>query len=214
MVRELLNTPIPDLKGPGHQLACVEFTTCTGYLVIKNFTDTQQLKDLRDRAAQLLESFDPQEVSVFSTKNQVIFLFWLKHSKGNGFERPQHLMTTSTKVQTKTSNDYFNESANNISFFFEENAFGDNGELRQPKALSINKIGHGMASPLSQPVLLYESCTAFCGPAAAMHDLDPSFREWSRSQKIAEALSELGFQKPLPVQSMYICKVWSTSLSS
>lgn len=46
-------------------------------------------------------------------------------------------------MQTKTSNDYFSESANNISFFFEENAFDDQGQLRQPKALSINKMGHG-----------------------------------------------------------------------
>ena len=49
----------------------------------------------------------------------------------------------SCDTQTKTSNDYFSESANNISFFFEENAFDDQGQLRQPKALSINKMGHG-----------------------------------------------------------------------
>lgn len=38
------------------------------------------------------------------------------------------------------------ESASNISFFFEENAF-DNGELRQAKEMSINKIGHGNPMP-------------------------------------------------------------------
>lgn len=49
-------------------------------------------------------------------------------------------------LQTKTTNDYFSESANNISFFFEENAFDEQGNLRQPKAVSINKMGHGRLS--------------------------------------------------------------------
>ena len=47
--------------------------------------------------------------------------------------------------------------------------------------------------------------------AAAMHDLDPTFRKWSRSALIAEALADLGYQCPLPVQSMYICKVPSST---
>lgn len=47
---------------------------------------------------------------------------------------------------------YFLQSASNISFFFEEKALDGAGELQTAKALSINKIGH------------------------AMHDLDPVFR--------------------------------------
>ena len=50
-------------------------------------------------------------------------------------------------LQTKTSDDYFSNSANNVSFFFEENAFDEQGNLRQPKAFSINKMGHGMLTP-------------------------------------------------------------------
>jgi len=42
----------------------------------------------------------------------------------------------------------------------EEKAFGSDGSLKQPKALSINKMGH------------------------AMHDLDPVFRAFSRSDKV------------------------------
>ena len=42
---------------------------------------------------------------------------------------------------------------------------------------------------------------------AAMHDLDPVFRDWSRSDKVAQLLQDLGFQQPLPVQSMLILKV-------
>lgn len=40
-----------------------------------------------------------------------------------------------------------------------------------------------------------------------MHDIDPIFRKFSRSAKFAELARDLGFQKPIPVQSMYIFKV-------
>ena len=46
-------------------------------------------------------------------------------------------------MQTKSTDQYFLESASNVSFFFEEDAFAEDGSLRQAKALSINKIGHG-----------------------------------------------------------------------
>jgi hypothetical protein len=60
----------------------------------------------------------------------------------------------------------------------QEKAFDEAGRLRQPKALSINKIGH------------------------AMHDLDATFRAYSRSDKMAAAMRALGFRRPVPVQSM------------
>lgn len=82
-----------------------------------------------------------------------------------------------------TSDDYFFESANNISFFFEEGAHDKEGKLQQEKALSINKIGH------------------------ALHDVDPVFRKWTRSHKLTQLLLDLGLIKPMPVQSMYIFKV-------
>lgn len=41
----------------------------------------------------------------------------------------------------------------------------------------------------------------------AMHDVDPVFRAFSRSEKIKDVLVSLGYQRPLPVQSMYIFKV-------
>ena len=42
---------------------------------------------------------------------------------------------------------------------------------------------------------------------AALHDLDPAFRRFSRSEKVAQLIHSLGLQQPLPVQSMYIFKV-------
>ena len=44
-------------------------------------------------------------------------------------------------------------------------------------------------------------------PTAALHDLDPEFRSFSRSEKVAAVLESLRIQRPLPVQSMYIFKV-------
>lgn len=85
-------------------------------------------------------------------------------------------------LQEKLTADYFMDSAAKVSFFFEEGAFADDGSLVQPKALSINKLGH------------------------AMHDLDPIFREFSRSDAMKDLYKQLGFTRPLPVQSMYIFK--------
>ena len=40
-----------------------------------------------------------------------------------------------------------------------------------------------------------------------MHDVDPVFRAFSRSDKMAQLLRSLRYKRPLPVQSMYIFKV-------
>ena len=88
----------------------------------------------------------------------------------------------STREQTRTSDDYFLESGDKIRFFFEENAFNRDGALKQSKERSINKIGH------------------------ALHDLDPIFDSFSRTPALAQLVSDLGFSKPLLLQSMYIFK--------
>ena len=85
-------------------------------------------------------------------------------------------------MQEKTTNEYFLKSASNISFFFEEGSFNDSGKLVQNKRLCINKCGH------------------------ALHDQDPVFRQFSRSDKMQNLYRSLGFVRPLPVQSMYIFK--------
>eukprot|EP00892_Ulva_mutabilis_P008325 jgi/Ulvmu1/5865/UM025_0127.1 len=95
---------------------------------------------------------------------------------------PVEVAIFSTTNQEKLTTDYFMDSAAKVSFFFEEGAFAEDGSLVKPKALSINKMGH------------------------AMHDLDPVFREFSRSDAMKDLYRQLGFQRPLPVQSMYIFK--------
>ncbi|KAE9450937.1 hypothetical protein C3L33_17168, partial [Rhododendron williamsianum] len=87
-----------------------------GYIVLESFSSPEEVNEMRKRMDQLLDEFDcSSSASIFSTKNQ-------KH----------------------TTDDYFYDSAEKVSFFFEEKAFDDDGNLKQPKQLSINKVGHGM----------------------------------------------------------------------
>ncbi|KAL4586703.1 hypothetical protein LXL04_011345 [Taraxacum kok-saghyz] len=132
----------------------LQFFNSQGYLVIESFSSTEEVEALRKRMDQLLDGFDcSSSASIFSTKNQ-----------------------------QRTSDDYFYDSADKISFFFEEKAFDDDGNLKQPKQLSINKVGH------------------------ALHDHDPIFKKVSCSDKMSGILHSLGYKRPVIIQSMYIFK--------
>src|SRR5262249_46050860 len=125
-----------------------------GFLVLENFVDETNCDRLRQHAEDLVLNFDPAGVvSIFSTHEQ-----------------------------TRTSDEYFLGSGDKIRFFFEADAFGPNGALRQSKEESINKIGH------------------------ALHDLDPVFNQFSRAPEIRQLVSELGIKQPVLLQSMYIFK--------
>jgi len=88
----------------------------------------------------------------------------------------------STHEQNRISDTYFLESGDKIRCFFEEHAFHPDGSLIQSKERSINKIGH------------------------ALHDLDPTFNQFSRTTKIKELTASLAIEEPLLLQSMYIFK--------
>lgn len=88
----------------------------------------------------------------------------------------------STREQNRLSDDYFLGSGDKIRFFFEEDAFLPDGTLKHSKEQSINKIGH------------------------ALHDLDPVFSEFSRTQDIVQLVADLGIERPLLLQGMYIFK--------
>src|SRR5210317_665667 len=88
----------------------------------------------------------------------------------------------STTKQTQLNDEYFYDSGDKIRFFFEDDAFDEAGRLRRSKHESLNKMGH------------------------AMHDLDPVFDGFSRTQKLAATVESLGYKDPGIIQSMYIFK--------
>ena len=87
-----------------------------GFLVLEGFTSESECDELRARADELVQEFDPSEVvSIFSTHEQ-----------------------------NRLTDEYFLTSGDKIRFFFEENAFNPDGTLKYKKEKSINKIGHAL----------------------------------------------------------------------
>ena len=125
-----------------------------GYLVLDGFADEGECDQLRARAEELVQEFDPADVvSIFSTH-----------------------------APNRLTDDYFLTSGDKIRFFFEENAFNADGTLKYEKEKSINKIGH------------------------ALHDLDPVFDRFSRSDKVRALAKAIGLEQSYLLQSMYIFK--------
>ncbi|HET7526688.1 MAG TPA: phytanoyl-CoA dioxygenase family protein [Burkholderiaceae bacterium] len=127
-----------------------------GYLLLPGFRPPAELAALRARALEIVETFDPASMAA--------------HGSG--------VFTT----RGQSADAWFLGSADRVRCFFEEEAFDSAGALRQPKALSINKIGH------------------------ALHELDPVFRAFSHGPRWAGLAADLGLAQPQLWQSMFIFK--------
>ncbi len=125
-----------------------------GFVVVDDFVSAHDRERLRTRALDIVDAWEPSEQrSVFTTNEQA-----------------------------RVSDGEFLASGSTIWCFFEEDAFGPDGELTQPKELSINKIGH------------------------AQHDLDDEFERFSYDPRLAEIATDIGLVDARALQSMYIFK--------
>lgn len=125
-----------------------------GYLILPDFILSEDCDYLMARMGELVDEFAQTEqvTSVFST-------------------------LTHAHIQDR----YFLESADEIYYFFEKDALGEDGLLYSIRE-SLNKVSH------------------------ALHDKDPVFNEFCYHDRIRSLMINLGYLDPVIRQSMYIFK--------
>lgn len=87
-----------------------------GFLVLHNFATPERMEAIKNEATNIINGFDMDTVSVFSTEDQ----------------------------RKMSSDMYFLESGDKTRCFFENHAFDSTGKLTKDKHLAINKLGHAM----------------------------------------------------------------------
>ncbi|XP_034937888.1 phytanoyl-CoA dioxygenase domain-containing protein 1 homolog [Chelonus insularis] len=125
-----------------------------GFVVLEDFFLPEEIDEMKSSGESLTSNLPPEnERKIFNTVDQ-----------------------------QQNKDEYFLDSAHKISYFFESEALGDNGELKIDSKISLNKVGH------------------------ALHWLHPTFKKYTFDERIKEVAFQLNFQEPAVCQSMYIYK--------
>eukprot|EP00300_Choanocystis_sp_HF-7_P043277 c9866_g1_i1.p1 GENE.c9866_g1_i1~~c9866_g1_i1.p1 ORF type:complete len:297 (+),score=47.62 c9866_g1_i1:507-1397(+) len=143
--------------------------------------------------ARTSTALTPDEQAFLKENGYVVLRNFLSAEHSKALEERIRQLITDFDPQTSSSvfhahesdksysDNYFITSGDQIRFFWEPDAFNDKGELQYDKQDAINKVGH------------------------ALHLHDEVFREYLHSY-LKDAIYTAGFKKPIPLQSMYICK--------
>ncbi|KAG7189754.1 hypothetical protein KM043_017419 [Ampulex compressa] len=125
-----------------------------GYFVMEDFFDPEEIEEMKFCGEDFTKNLPPEsERKIFSTVDQ-----------------------------QQSKDQYFLDSANNVSLFFEADALEDDGKLKVHPRVALNKIGHGL------------------------HWLHPTFRKYTFDERVKETAYQLEYQEPAVCQSMYIYK--------